>query len=158
MFILSHFFYMLCWLSYFHVIQFYVCAFPNDNPQRVRKLAVARTRFMITSLTAHFTRIAVGDCRDGILFYSYHEVSDNALILIWINRGKCRDWMSILYLVFVLLRLFYLNLFFLFSVLCSLWNSCAPSPPFMFFFVTNYFMTFFIWLCWIMIHLLQECL
>ena len=30
---------------------------------------------MITSLTAHFTRIAVGDCRDGILFFSYHEVS-----------------------------------------------------------------------------------
>lgn len=31
---------------------------------------------MITSLTAHVTRIAVGDCRDGILFFSYHEVSD----------------------------------------------------------------------------------
>ncbi|KAF7804184.1 splicing factor 3B subunit 3 isoform X1 [Senna tora] len=52
---------------------FYVCGFPNDNPRRVRKFAVGRTRFMITSLTAHFTRIAVGDCRDGILFYSYHE-------------------------------------------------------------------------------------
>ncbi|XP_028784862.1 splicing factor 3B subunit 3 isoform X1 [Neltuma alba] len=52
---------------------FYVCGFPNDNPQRVRKFAVGRTRFMITSLTAHFTRIAVGDCRDGILFFSYHE-------------------------------------------------------------------------------------
>ncbi|PPD84398.1 hypothetical protein GOBAR_DD18638 [Gossypium barbadense] len=43
---------------------FYVCAFPNDNPQRVRRFAIARTRFMITSLTAYFTRIAVGDCRD----------------------------------------------------------------------------------------------
>ncbi|KAL5741948.1 hypothetical protein ACOSP7_028680 [Xanthoceras sorbifolium] len=52
---------------------FYVCGFPNDNPQRVRKFAVGRTRFMIMLLTAHFTRIAVGDCRDGILFYSYHE-------------------------------------------------------------------------------------
>ncbi|KAK6945421.1 Cleavage/polyadenylation specificity factor, A subunit, N-terminal [Dillenia turbinata] len=52
---------------------FYVCVFPNDNPQRVKKLAVGRTRFMIVSLTAHFTRIAVGDCRDGILFYAYHE-------------------------------------------------------------------------------------
>ncbi|KAF2289555.1 hypothetical protein GH714_037126 [Hevea brasiliensis] len=52
---------------------FYVCGFPNDNPQRVRKLAIARTRFTIISLTAYFTRIAVGDCRDGILFYSYHE-------------------------------------------------------------------------------------
>lgn len=52
---------------------FYVCGFPNDNPQRVRRLAVGRTRFMIMTLTAHFTRIAVGDCRDGVLFYSYQE-------------------------------------------------------------------------------------
>ncbi|XP_027069184.1 splicing factor 3B subunit 3 isoform X1 [Coffea eugenioides] len=52
---------------------FYVCSFPNDNLQRVRRLAVGRTRFVIMTLTAHFTRIAVGDCRDGILFYSYHE-------------------------------------------------------------------------------------
>ncbi|KAG8371805.1 hypothetical protein BUALT_Bualt12G0001400 [Buddleja alternifolia] len=54
---------------------FYVCGFPNDNSQRVRRLAVGRTRFNIMTLTAHFTRIAVGDCRDGILFYSYHEES-----------------------------------------------------------------------------------
>ncbi|KAL4370550.1 DNA damage-binding protein 1 [Arachis hypogaea] len=52
---------------------FYVCGFPNDNPQRVRKFAQGRTRFLVTSLTVHFTRIAVGDCRDGVLFYSYHE-------------------------------------------------------------------------------------
>ncbi|XP_020540869.1 splicing factor 3B subunit 3 isoform X2 [Jatropha curcas] len=52
---------------------FYVCGFPNDNPQRLRKFAIARTRFTIISLAAHLTRIAVGDCRDGILFYSYHE-------------------------------------------------------------------------------------
>ncbi|KAK9266588.1 hypothetical protein L1049_021653 [Liquidambar formosana] len=52
---------------------FYVCGFPSDNPQRVRRFAVGRTRFMIMSLTAQFTRIAVGDCRDGILFYTYHE-------------------------------------------------------------------------------------
>uniref|UniRef100_A0A7C9EGM7 Cleavage/polyadenylation specificity factor A subunit N-terminal domain-containing protein n=1 Tax=Opuntia streptacantha TaxID=393608 RepID=A0A7C9EGM7_OPUST len=52
---------------------FYVCGFPNDNPQRVKRFAVERTRFMIVSLTAYFTRIAVGDCRDGVLFYSYHE-------------------------------------------------------------------------------------
>lgn len=58
--------------------QFYVCGFPNDNPQRVRRLAVGRTRFTIMTLTAHFTRIAVGDCRDGILFYSYHEVSNKS--------------------------------------------------------------------------------
>lgn len=54
--------------------KFYVCGFTNDNPhQRVKKFAGGRTRFMIVSLTVHFTRIAVGDCRDGILFYSYHE-------------------------------------------------------------------------------------
>ncbi|XP_059668567.1 uncharacterized protein LOC132313688 isoform X2 [Cornus florida] len=52
---------------------FYVCGFPHDNSQRVRRLAVGRTRFMIMTLTAHFTRIAVGDCRDGTLFFTYHE-------------------------------------------------------------------------------------
>ena len=52
---------------------FYVCDFPNDNPQRVRKFVQGRTRFLVTSLTVHFTRIAVGDCRDGVIFYSYHE-------------------------------------------------------------------------------------
>lgn len=55
--------------------QFYVCGFPNDNPQRVRRFAIGRTRFMIMSLTTHFTRIAVGDCRDGVVFYSYQEVT-----------------------------------------------------------------------------------
>ncbi|KAB1222445.1 Splicing factor 3B subunit 3 [Morella rubra] len=54
---------------------FYVCGFPSDNPQRMKRLAGGRTRFMITSMTSYFTRIAVGDCRDGILFYSYHEDS-----------------------------------------------------------------------------------
>ncbi|KAL2501533.1 Cleavage and polyadenylation specificity factor (CPSF) A subunit protein [Forsythia ovata] len=52
---------------------FYVCGFPNDNSHRVRRLAVGRTRFMVMNLTAYFTRIAVCDCRDGVLFYSYHE-------------------------------------------------------------------------------------
>ncbi|XP_019444144.1 PREDICTED: DNA damage-binding protein 1 isoform X2 [Lupinus angustifolius] len=52
---------------------FYVCGFPSDHPLRVRRFAVGRTRFMVTSLTADSTRIAVGDCRDGILFYHYHE-------------------------------------------------------------------------------------
>lgn len=37
---------------------------------------------MITSLTAHFTRISVGDCRDGILFFSYHEVSTKFVLSI----------------------------------------------------------------------------
>uniref|UniRef100_A0A2P2LJR4 Pre-mRNA-splicing factor RSE1 n=1 Tax=Rhizophora mucronata TaxID=61149 RepID=A0A2P2LJR4_RHIMU len=54
---------------------FYVCGFPLDNLNKVRRLAQGRTRFMVTSLTAHSTRIAVGDCRDGVLFYSYHEDS-----------------------------------------------------------------------------------
>ncbi|KAK4757393.1 hypothetical protein SAY87_018694 [Trapa incisa] len=52
---------------------FHICSFVNDNPQKVKKLAMSRTRFMITSLRSYSTRIAVGDCRDGILFYSYHE-------------------------------------------------------------------------------------
>lgn len=52
---------------------FYVCSFQNDNSLRVKRLAVGRTRFMIMTLTTHFTTIAVGDCRDGILFYAYYE-------------------------------------------------------------------------------------
>lgn len=55
--------------------QFFVCFFPNDNPQRLRRSAMGKTRFVIMTLTAHFTTIAVGDCRDGILFFTYHEVS-----------------------------------------------------------------------------------
>jgi len=30
---------------------------------------MGRTHHMITSLSAHFTRIAVGDCRDGIIYF-----------------------------------------------------------------------------------------
>ncbi|CAH8361964.1 unnamed protein product [Eruca vesicaria subsp. sativa] len=52
---------------------FYVCGFPNDSPAKMKRLAVGRTRFMITSLRTYLTRIVVGDCRDGVLFYSYHE-------------------------------------------------------------------------------------
>ncbi|CAN8270105.1 unnamed protein product [Cochlearia groenlandica] len=52
---------------------FYVCGFPNDSPERMKRFAVGRTRFMITSLRTYFTRIVVGDCRDGVLFYSYDE-------------------------------------------------------------------------------------
>jgi splicing factor 3B subunit 3 len=66
----------------YFLIQFYVCGFPNDTPQKVRKYAVARTRFAIRSLTAYFSRIAVGDNRDGILFFSYHEVSGGCLYCI----------------------------------------------------------------------------
>ncbi|KAF6155219.1 hypothetical protein GIB67_019745 [Kingdonia uniflora] len=51
----------------------FVYGFLNENPQRVRRFAFGRTRFAITCLTTQFTRIAVGDCRDGILFYSYQE-------------------------------------------------------------------------------------
>ncbi|CAI9782727.1 unnamed protein product [Fraxinus pennsylvanica] len=54
---------------------FHVCSFRNDNSHRVRRLASGQTRRTITTLTAYFTRIAVGDCRDGVLFYSYHEDS-----------------------------------------------------------------------------------
>ncbi|XP_078180598.1 cleavage and polyadenylation specificity factor (CPSF) A subunit protein isoform X2 [Carex rostrata] len=47
--------------------------FVYDNPHRPKKLAVTRTRFTITCLKTFYTRIAVGDCRDGILFYAYRE-------------------------------------------------------------------------------------
>jgi splicing factor 3B subunit 3 len=47
--------------------------FANDSHQRLRRFAVIKTRFVITSLTVHLNRIAVGDCRDGVLFYSYIE-------------------------------------------------------------------------------------
>lgn len=33
-----------------------------------------KSRFTITCLAAHFTRIAAGDCRDGVLFYTYQKV------------------------------------------------------------------------------------
>lgn len=49
--------------------------FVHDNPHRPKKLAVTRTRFTITCLKTFYTRIAVGDCRDGILFYAYREVN-----------------------------------------------------------------------------------
>ncbi|CAH9068267.1 unnamed protein product [Cuscuta epithymum] len=52
---------------------FYVCKFSSDTSHRVKRLASAKTRFMIMTLSSHSTRIAVGDCRDGILFYSFRE-------------------------------------------------------------------------------------
>lgn len=48
---------------------------------------MGRTHHMITSLSAHFTRIAVGDCRDGIILFSYHEVSgDGCLRCIYFSN------------------------------------------------------------------------
>uniref|UniRef100_K3ZQ27 DNA damage-binding protein 1 n=1 Tax=Setaria italica TaxID=4555 RepID=K3ZQ27_SETIT len=51
----------------------YVFGFANENPHRMKKCAVGRTRFTITCLKTFASRIAVGDCRDGVLFYSYNE-------------------------------------------------------------------------------------
>ena len=45
----------------------------NENPHRMKKYAVSRTRFTITCLKTYASQIAAGDCRDGVLFYSYHE-------------------------------------------------------------------------------------
>ncbi|BBM97233.1 splicing factor 3B subunit 3 [Marchantia polymorpha subsp. ruderalis] len=45
----------------------------HDSYQRLRRFAAAKTRFVITNVAVHLNRIAVGDCRDGILFYSYRE-------------------------------------------------------------------------------------
>eukprot|EP00850_Spirogloea_muscicola_P004348 SM000018S03713 [mRNA] locus=s18:944880:955796:- [translate_table: standard] len=46
---------------------------PNLTMQRLKRLACTRTRFPILTLDCHLARIAVGDCRDGILVYSYRE-------------------------------------------------------------------------------------
>ncbi|KAF8768534.1 hypothetical protein HU200_007544 [Digitaria exilis] len=51
----------------------YVFGFAHENPQRMKKCAFCRTRFTITCLKTFASRIAVGDCRDGVLFYSYNE-------------------------------------------------------------------------------------
>ncbi|KAL2651850.1 hypothetical protein R1flu_019978 [Riccia fluitans] len=45
----------------------------QDSFQRLRRFAVTRTRFVITNIAVYMHRIAVGDCRDGILFYYYRE-------------------------------------------------------------------------------------
>ncbi|PKU82470.1 splicing factor 3B subunit 3 isoform X1 [Dendrobium catenatum] len=50
-----------------------VFCFVTENPLRLRRHSMTKTRFTITCLTTCFTRIAVGDCRDGILFYSYTD-------------------------------------------------------------------------------------
>lgn len=59
---------------------------------------MGRTRYMITSLTAHLTRIAVGDCRDGILLYSYHEVSGaGCLYCIYFSNKKLKEKEDVLF-------------------------------------------------------------
>jgi splicing factor 3B subunit 3 len=69
-------------LIFFHVIQFCVCGLEYDTTLigrvKVIQYAIGKTRFMIRSLTAHCSRIAVGDRRAGILFFSYDEVSVDA--------------------------------------------------------------------------------
>ncbi|CAM6115609.1 unnamed protein product [Calypogeia fissa] len=47
--------------------------FTHDSNQRLRRFASIKTRFVITSIAVHLGRIAVGDCRDGVLFYCYRE-------------------------------------------------------------------------------------
>ncbi|KAF2921855.1 uncharacterized protein [Oryza sativa Japonica Group] len=51
----------------------FVFGFLNESPHRIKKYTTSRTRFTITCLKTYASRIAVGDCRDGVLFYSYHE-------------------------------------------------------------------------------------
>ncbi|KAL6845690.1 hypothetical protein ACP4OV_024513 [Aristida adscensionis] len=51
----------------------YVFGFANENPHRMKRCAIGKTRFAITCLKTFASRIAVGDCRDGVLFYSYNE-------------------------------------------------------------------------------------
>ncbi|KAK1287156.1 hypothetical protein QJS10_CPB19g00834 [Acorus calamus] len=54
-------------------VSFHLYGFLNENPQRMRRFASARTRFTITALATCYTRIVVGDCRDGVLFFFYQE-------------------------------------------------------------------------------------
>jgi len=65
----------------------YVFGFANENPHRMKKCAVGRTRFTITCLKTFASRIAVGDCRDGVLFYSYNE-SHRKLELIYSDPAQ----------------------------------------------------------------------
>ncbi|KAL6594944.1 hypothetical protein ACP70R_048047 [Stipagrostis hirtigluma subsp. patula] len=51
----------------------YVFGFANENPHRMKRCAIGKTRFTITCLKTFASQIAVGDCRDGVLFYSYNE-------------------------------------------------------------------------------------
>uniref|UniRef100_A0A0E0E8X5 DNA damage-binding protein 1 n=1 Tax=Oryza meridionalis TaxID=40149 RepID=A0A0E0E8X5_9ORYZ len=51
----------------------FVFGFLNESPHRIKRYTMSRTRFTITCLKTYASRIAVGDCRDGVLFYSYHE-------------------------------------------------------------------------------------
>eukprot|EP00252_Welwitschia_mirabilis_P013831 TRINITY_DN3051_c0_g1_i1.p1 TRINITY_DN3051_c0_g1~~TRINITY_DN3051_c0_g1_i1.p1 ORF type:complete len:736 (-),score=114.68 TRINITY_DN3051_c0_g1_i1:815-2743(-) len=44
-----------------------------EGPLRLRRCSHIKTRFAITCIAVHLNRIAVSDCRDGILFYSYQE-------------------------------------------------------------------------------------
>ncbi|EFJ05968.1 hypothetical protein SELMODRAFT_136264 [Selaginella moellendorffii] len=47
----------------------------DESPRRWKKLASIKTRFVITSISVRFTTIAVGDCRDGVLLFTYREDS-----------------------------------------------------------------------------------
>lgn len=59
--------------------QLFVFGFLNESPHRIKKYTTSRTRFTITCLKTYASRIAVGDCRDGVLFYSYHEVQVDSI-------------------------------------------------------------------------------
>lgn len=50
-----------------------ILGFPSHSPHRLGRFDIVKTRFVITCIAVHLNRIAVGDCRDGILFYSYQE-------------------------------------------------------------------------------------
>ena len=55
----------------------------------MKKYAVSRTRFTISCLKTYASRIAAGDCRDGVLFYSYHEVTLGLKCYIFTNDASC---------------------------------------------------------------------
>lgn len=54
----------------------------KNGDQRLKRMSKAMTRFGITCIATNLTRIAVGDCRDGVLLYSYREDTGQLELLL----------------------------------------------------------------------------
>lgn len=78
---------------------------------------MVKTRFMITSIAVHLSRIAVGDCRDGILFYSYQEVLPACIVF----RSAIHERVERIFLTTGLLQLLLVDS----KVLLAKFDSCV---------------------------------
>ena len=61
--------------------------FASDCQYRLKRYDSVRTRFVLMCIAVHLNRIAVGDCRDGILIYSYQEVKIITNIRVSLNKA-----------------------------------------------------------------------